>query len=91
MRSRYSAFVLLDKAYLLESWHPSTRPKRLDLDPKTRWSGLVIISASGTVFDTTGIVEFRASHDRGEHVERSSFIREGGRWYYLDGVAVRDE
>lgn len=89
MRSRYSAFVVRDADYLLESWHPSTRPKRIDLDPKTRWSGLEVISASGGVFDTTGMVEFRASHDRGEHVERSTFVREDGRWYYLDGVAVR--
>lgn len=90
MRSRYSAFVRLDTAYLLASWHPSTRPKRIDLDPKTHWTGLVIISASGGVFDTTGVVEFRASRDRGEHVERSTFVREDGRWYYLYGVAVRD-
>lgn len=89
MRSRYSAFVVRDTAYLLASWHPSTRPKRIDLDPKTRWSGLEVISASGGVFDTTGMVEFRATHDRGEHVERSTFVRAGGRWYYLDGVAVR--
>lgn len=89
MRSRYTAFVLRNVAYLHETWHPSTRPKRLELDPTTRWSGLEILSASGGVFDNTGMVEFRATHDRGEHVERSRFLREGGRWYYLDGVAVR--
>lgn len=89
MRSRYSAFVLRKADYLRETWHPSTRPQRLDLDPRTRWLGLQVLSASGGVFDTSGVVEFRARHDKGEHVERSHFLREGGRWYYVDGVAVR--
>jgi SEC-C motif-containing protein len=89
MRSRYSAFVLRDAEYLLASWHPSMRPKKLTLDPDTRWVGLEVLSASGGVFDTEGIVEFRATHDRGVQVERSSFVREGGRWYYVDGVAQR--
>lgn len=89
MRARHSAFVLRDVSYLSATWHPSTRPKRIDLDPTTRWSGLEVILASGRVFDTTGMVEFRATHNRGEHVERSTFLRENGCWFYLDGVAVR--
>jgi SEC-C motif-containing protein len=89
MRSRYSAFVLRDSEYLLASWHPSTRPKRLTLDPNIRWIGLEVLSASGSVFDTTGMVEFRATHDQGAQTERSQFVREGGRWYYVDGVAQR--
>jgi SEC-C motif-containing protein len=89
MRSRYCAFVLRDEAYLLASWHPSTRPRKLKLDPRTRWLGLEVLSASGGVFDTNGIVEFRATHDQGVQTERSHFVREGGRWYYVDGVAVR--
>jgi len=32
MRSRYTAFALRDTAYLLASWHTSTRPATLDLD-----------------------------------------------------------
>ena len=39
--------------------------------------------------DTTGIVEFRATHDQGVQTERSHFLREGGRWFYVDGVAQR--
>ncbi len=89
MRSRYSAFVLRDVAYLLASWHPSTRPKKLTLDPDTRWVGLEVLSASGGVFDTAGIVEFRATHQVGVQTERSHFVREGGRWYYVDGVSAR--
>lgn len=89
MRSRYSAFVLRDVDYLLASWHPSTRPKKLTLDPNIRWVGLEVLSATGGVFDTTGMVEFRATHDQGTQSERSTFVREGGRWYYVDGVAQR--
>lgn len=89
MRSRYSAFVLRDVEYLLATWHPSTRPKRLNLDPNTRWVGLEVLSSSGSVFDTNGIVEFRATHEAGVQTERSRFVREGGRWYYVDGVAQR--
>ena len=33
MRSRYSAFVVLDAGYLLRTWHPETRPASLELDP----------------------------------------------------------
>ncbi|WP_019877149.1 YchJ family protein [Sporichthya polymorpha] len=89
MRSRYSAFVLRDADYLLASWHPSTRPRKLNLDPDIRWLGLEVTSASGGVFDTTGLVEFRATHDAGVQTERSRFVREGGRWYYVDGVVAR--
>ena len=31
MRSRYTAYVLRDAAYLQASWHPSTRPAQLGL------------------------------------------------------------
>ena len=34
MRSRYSAFVVGDAAYLLATWHPSTRPAELELELK---------------------------------------------------------
>src|SRR5687767_4517162 len=43
MRSRYSAYVLGDLDYLLETWHPRTRPERLDPDPPDlRWLGLEV-------------------------------------------------
>lgn len=86
MRSRYSAFAVGDAAYLRASWHPTTRPARLDLDSALRWLGLEIVHALGGMFDTEGVVEFRARHDRGVVHERSRFVRDGGRWLYLDGV-----
>jgi SEC-C motif-containing protein len=85
MRSRYSAFAVGDSAYLLRSWHPSTRPASLQLG-RTRWLSLEVVSASGGLFDTEGTVEFRATHDSGVMQERSRFVKEQGRWLYLDGT-----
>lgn len=90
MRSRYSAFVVGDAAYLLASWHPDTRPAALDLDPRTRWLGLEILSAEdGGPFHAEGAVAFRARYREGgrEHVleEHSRFSRVDGRWVYVDG------
>ena len=46
MRSRFSAFAVGDPAYLLATWHPSTRPSRLELDDSLRWYRLDILSRS---------------------------------------------
>ena len=91
MRSRYSAFAVGDTAYLLESWHPSTRPSTLELDPEIAWRRLDIVdTVGGGPFDDTGIVEFAAHYrsggERGVQHERSRFVREDGRWYYVDGA-----
>lgn len=90
MRSRYSAFVLLNRQYLLRTWHPDTAPAALDLDPELQWRRLDIISTTrGGPLDTVGSVEFKAwfrqAGDRGIHHEVSRFVREDGRWFYLDG------
>ncbi|WP_079142599.1 YchJ family protein [Streptomyces sp. LUP30] len=86
MRSRYSAFVRGNVPYLLRTWHPRTRPERLELDPGMRWTGLEILATSdGTAFHTSGVVEFRASYRGGTLHERSRFERVGGAWMYVDG------
>ncbi|MFD9391536.1 YchJ family protein [Streptomyces sp. NPDC060000] len=86
MRSRYSAFVRGDTGYLLRTWHPRTRPERLELDPGMRWTGLEILgTADGTAFHPTGTVEFRASYRGGALHERSRFERVAGAWVYVDG------
>jgi SEC-C motif-containing protein len=90
MRSRFEAFRDADAEWLLASWHPSTRPATIDLDSKLRWRGLQIVDVvDGTMDDETGLVEFRATYvvapgDVRVLHERSRFIRERGRWYYLD-------
>jgi len=86
MRSRYSAFVLGEAGYLLRTWHPRTRPERLELDPGTRWTGLEVLAVSdGSAFHPTGTVEFRANHRGGSLHERSRFERVDGDWAYVDG------
>jgi SEC-C motif-containing protein len=83
MRSRYTAFARGDTAYLLRTWHPTTRPRRLRLDPTQVWTGLEIHDRSGGgLFDAEGVVEFTAHHDRGSQHERSRFVREDGAWTY---------
>lgn len=90
MRSRYTAFVLGDERYLAETWHPGTRPDDLTLDPAQRWTGLEIVEVNaGGEDDKRGIVEFRAGwrsgRERGVLHERSRFVKQSGRWWYLDG------
>lgn len=94
MRARYSAFVVLDPAYLLRTWHPDTRPAELELDPAMQWRRLDIVSTSrGGPLDTEGTVEFKAhfrhAGERGVHHETSRFLRAGRRWRYLNAVELR--
>ncbi|GAA1087661.1 hypothetical protein GCM10009605_27020 [Nocardiopsis composta] len=89
MRSRYTAFALGRTDHLLRSWHPSTRPARLDLDPRLHWTGLHILATTGgTAFHTEGTVDFRAHYLEdtrpGELRENSRFLRHQGAWTYLD-------
>lgn len=91
MRSRFSAFALGLPEYLLSSWHPSTRPSSLELDADQRWTRLDVLSTqAGGPFDSRGTVAFRAwwrtDTERGTLEETSDFVRERGRWSYLDGV-----
>jgi SEC-C motif-containing protein len=87
MRSRYSAFVVGDAAYLLRTWHPDTRPRRLRLDPRQRWTGLEIVERSGGgLFDTEGVVAFRAHSSTGTLAERSTFARFQKHWVYVGGT-----
>lgn len=91
MRSRFTAFAVGDAAYLLRSWHPSTRPGDFELDPETRWTRLDILdSEAGGPFDTAGVVEFEAFYREGSirssMRERSRFVRENRIWTYLDGT-----
>lgn len=91
MRSRYSAFVRGDAGYLLRTWHPRTRPGRLELDPRMRWTGLEILGTTdGSAFHATGTVTFRASYRGGSLHERSRFERVDGAWVYVDGDFPED-
>jgi SEC-C motif domain protein len=91
MRSRYTAFAVGDMDHLLRTWHPSTRPLALRDDPGTTWTGLeVLATTGGGLFDTEGTVRFVAHHtadgEPGELAETSRFVREDGRWWYVEPV-----
>ena len=87
MRSRYAAYVLNLHDYLLTTWHESTRPVSLD-DSPTRWLGLEIkrhAQQDATHATVEFVARFRAD-GRGHRLhETSRFVREDGRWFYLDG------
>lgn len=89
MRSRYSAFALGQLDYLLATWHPTTRPLSLEPDRKTRWQSLEVLRHEPDGLHSA-VVEFKARFThRGtaDHLhETSRFVRENGRWYYVDGV-----
>jgi len=88
MRSRYSAFVLGRVAYLQASWHASTRPADLALEPGVKWLGLEV-RRHRTIDTDHAEVEFVARSrvgGRGQRLhETSRFVREGGHWFYVDG------
>jgi len=90
MRSRFAGFVLKRAGYLLQSWHPKTRPSRVSLDD-TRWLDLKIVSTdAGQAQDDGGMVEFRAAFIAAGECrvlhEKSRFEKIGAHWFYLDGI-----
>ncbi|MEU8637597.1 YchJ family metal-binding protein [Amycolatopsis sp. NPDC048633] len=92
MRSRFSAFAVGDTAYLLRTWHPDTRPRRLALDAGQEWTRLEILGRTGGgLLHTEGTVKFRAHyrhHGRDGFLEENSrFRRADGAWVYLDAEA----
>lgn len=98
MRSRYSAYVQRDAAYLHKTWHASTRPslKQLRRPEALEWLGLTIIRTElGLETDQTGLVEFIAHFtEQGKKQqlqETSQFIKEKGKWYYLAGNPIISE
>lgn len=92
MRSRYSACAVGLIDYLLATWHPSTGPGELELSPM-KWIGLEVLHAEAA--GDAGVVEFvarcRVNGKAQRMHEISSFVREQGRWYYIDGQMMRDD
>jgi SEC-C motif-containing protein len=89
MRSRYTAYVLGDARYVLDTWYVATRPDaNVGFEAGTKWLGLEVrdhraIDASHA--EVEFIARYRVA-GRGVRLhERSRFLREEGRWYYVDG------
>ncbi|MGV3344257.1 YchJ family metal-binding protein [Enterobacteriaceae bacterium LUAb1] len=97
MRSRYSAWYTKNANYLIATWHPQCHPQRF-LDritanfSDTEWQALNVISYAAGRNENEGFVTFFASYShpekqqRGVVYERSRFLRENERWYYIDGI-----
>jgi SEC-C motif domain protein len=88
MRSRYSAFVLAHADYLLATWHNRTRPASLDFDAGAKWLGLEVRDHKVTGPDAAEvefIARYRVAGAAVRLHERSCFVREDGRWLYVDG------
>jgi SEC-C motif domain protein len=88
MRSRYSAYVLDLRPYLLATWHPRTRPAQIDAPaPGLRWLGLEV-RRHEVVDETHAIVEYVARSKLGGRADRlhaiSRFERVDGCWLYVD-------
>lgn len=90
MRSRYSAYVLGIEKYLLKTWHPSTRPKKLSLaeDRHLVWQGLELL-AFEQISNEEAIVEFVARYKKAFKSDKlheiSYFVFEKDQWYYVKG------
>ncbi len=90
MRSRYTAYTLLNEDYLRTTWHSSTCPPALGLaqEKLTKWLGLEVKRHEQQDADHA-IVEFVARYKVNGRAHRlheiSRFVREAGRWFYVDG------
>ncbi|MFF7708312.1 YchJ family protein [Pseudomonas sp. NPDC007930] len=94
MRSRYSAYVLGEIDYLVATTLPAQQAG-LDLEAMAAWSASATwlgldVQAAQTLGGKPehAFVSFTARwHDAaGEHShhERSAFVQQGGRWYFID-------
>lgn len=89
MRSRYTAYVVNNSAYLRKTWHPDTCPDLTDLaQEQTTWLGLEVLRSQARF--KQGLVEFTARFEaagvaRSMH-EISRFRKVKNRWLYLDAV-----
>jgi SEC-C motif domain protein len=88
MRSRYCAFVLRDDTYVLATWHASTRPPHVEFDAATKWLGLEVrdfLEQDASHAEVEFVARYRVAGRAVRLHERSRFVCESGRWYYLDG------
>ena len=92
MRSRYCAYALKLEAYLLATWHPGTRPAALDLAAdNTKWLGLEVkqyLAESAERATVEFVARYKVGGRAGRLHEVSRFVREDGRWFYVDGEFV---
>lgn len=86
MRARYSGYALGETNFVYRTWHPRTRPLKLDGEPEVTWTGLEIHDSGADFVEF--VAHFRnPDGSTGRLHERSRFEQRRGRWVYLDGEA----
>ena len=91
MRSRYTAYTLIDADYLVRTTHPKTRKyyskKSIkDWAESCEWLKLEVKMAEG---DKVGFYAyFNESGKLAVHKELSTFKQEDGIWYFVNGVEM---
>ncbi len=95
MRSRYTAYTHKNINYILQTWHPDTRPHDLSLSDlnKTNWTQLYIINGTQEKkHNKTASVEFVAYYSENSVFKKlhelSQFIKTDNKWFYVDGKIV---
>jgi SEC-C motif-containing protein len=84
MRSRYTAYALQNEQYLLDSWHASTRPESIIIDPSAQWLRLSILNSNNDHVEF--VATYRLQGRAHKLHEISQFVFEDGNWFYVDGV-----
>jgi len=94
MRSRYSAFKLGNKDYLVKTWHPNYRPENIDLGTDIQWIALQIVDKQQSQ-ELQGMVHFRAFFKTGDKVdvleEISQFSKIADEWKYVNGEIIQSK
>jgi SEC-C motif domain protein len=88
MRSRYAAFATRNARYLLDTWHVSRRPERFEFEGGVEWYMLKVHAhtAQGDTATVAFSARSRLRNRTHELRETSRFVREDGRWFYVDGL-----
>lgn len=94
MRSRYSAYACGNANYIMDTTHPKNsdytedrktwREEILSFGTHTQFLDLRITES--TEGEEESFVTFEAELSSGLLKERSRFLKENGRWYYVEGV-----
>jgi len=99
MRSRYSAYVLGIAEYIMQTTHPDNcdyteekerwKEEILDFCHHTTFLGLTV--SDFTDGEEEAFITFEAALSSGILREKSRFLKEDGRWLYVDGdISVQD-
>ncbi|MBI1892103.1 MAG: hypothetical protein HYS18_15770 [Burkholderiales bacterium] len=89
MRSRYTGYTQDNEAYVRMTWYPRTLPQGVLIaqEPNLKWIGLEVRKhqENGDEATVEFIARYKISGRAYKMHEVSRFVREEGKWYYLDG------